>query len=186
MTGLLNDVAIIGGGLGGCALALALTARNIAITIYESHGPEADTLISGVILTPNGLHVLDRLGVFDRIKDRCWISTHRTFKDWEDNTVRKTVVAAKGLYGHHNHRIWRKLLLDEMKQMLSERGIHIRYNSKLSGIISDTSQSVSFLINDIPRTSSVLIASDGLHSTTRHYLAPGFYPRSEIVPRGTM
>ena len=98
MTGLVSDVAIIGGGLGGCALALALTARDIPITIYESRGPGADTLTSGVVLTPNGLHVLERLGVFDRIKDRCWISTHRTFKDREDNTVRKTVVAAKGLY----------------------------------------------------------------------------------------
>ncbi|KAK4565343.1 hypothetical protein LTR86_003960 [Recurvomyces mirabilis] len=176
MAGLLENVALIGGGLGGCALALALTAHDIPITIYEARGPGADTLTSGVVLTPNGLHVLDRLGVFDRIKDRCWISTHRTFKDRKDHTARKVVVAAKELYGYHNHRLWRKVLLDEMKEMLSERGITINYNSKFSGFESDTHQGVTFLINDSLQSASLLIASDGLHSTIRHYLAPEIGP----------
>ncbi|KAK3675835.1 hypothetical protein LTR78_004476 [Recurvomyces mirabilis] len=176
MAGLLENVAIIGGGLGGCALALALTTHDIPITIYEARGPDADTLTSGVVLTPNGLHVLDRLGVLDRIKDRCWISTHRTFKDRNDNTVRKVVVAAKELYGYHNHRLWRKVLLNEMKQMLSECGIAINYSSKFAGCESDTHEGATLLINGSLQSASLLIASDGLHSTIRHYLAPGIEP----------
>ena len=54
---------------------------------------DSNVFASGVVLTPNGLRVLDRLDVFARIADRCYISTHRTFKNDKDETVRKTVVA---------------------------------------------------------------------------------------------
>ena len=112
MSKLLDKVAIIGAGLGGCALALCLSASNVPLEVFEARSANSDVLASGVILTPNGLRILDQLGVFARIKDRCWRSTHRCFKNDNDETIRKVLIADEPLYGYTNHRVWRKLLLE--------------------------------------------------------------------------
>lgn len=129
-----------------------------------------------MILTPNGLWVLDRLGVFERIKDRCYTTTHRVFKNDKDETVRKTLVADESMYGYRNHRIWRKILLDEMKTMLGERGVHIQYDSRFKGIASDSAAGVEFAVNDGKHHASMLIGSDGIYSSVRNHLASHIEP----------
>lgn len=129
-----------------------------------------------MVLTPNGLWVLDRLGVLDRIKSRCYTSTHRVFKNDKDETVRKTLVADESLYGYRNHRLWRKILLDEMKSMLQERGVQIHYDSRFRGVVQDSSDGVEFMINDEKRQASMLIGSDGIFSSVRDHLEPEIEP----------
>jgi 2-polyprenyl-6-methoxyphenol hydroxylase-like FAD-dependent oxidoreductase len=80
------------------------------------------------------------------------------------------------MYGYANHRVWRSVLLDEMKQMLAERSIRIEYNSRFSGIISDDEDRVDFQINDEACHASLLIGMDGIYSTVRKYLAPDVQP----------
>ncbi len=172
----LGHVAIIGAGLGGCAAALALSQKNIPVTIYESRPRDSGLIKSGVILTPNGLWVLDQLGVFARIKDRCFTTKYRIFKNDKDETVKKTVVSDESLYGYRNHRIWRKLLLDEMKLMLAELSVHIDYDSKFNGIVSDTAEGVVFDIDDSEHAATLLIGLDGIYSQVRQYLNPGVQP----------
>lgn len=173
---LLQDVAIIGAGLGGCALALSLSQRNVPITIYESRPEQSDVIASGVILTPNGLRVLDRLGVLERIRDRCYVTTHRIFKNDKDETTKKVELGGPDVNGYWNHRIWRSLLLDEMKLMLEERSIKITYNAKFNDILSDTAEDVSFKINDKSCNASLLIGLDGIYSSVRKHLAPEIHP----------
>ena len=120
--------------------------------------------------------MLDQLGVFERIKDRCFTTTHRVFKNDKDETLRKTLVSHEDLYGYRNHRIWRKLLLDEMKKMLDERSVVINYDSRFDGIIKDTSDGVSFRVNGEERHASMLIGSDGIYSSVRQYVAPNVTP----------
>lgn len=129
-----------------------------------------------MILTPNGLQVLDRLGVLARIKDRCFIHQYRTFKNAKDETVRKTLVADPERYGYTNHRIWRATLLDEMRKMLAERSVHVSFDSKFNGIVSDTSDRVKFEINSETHHASLLIGSDGIYSAVRKHLAPDIIP----------
>lgn len=160
----------------GCALALALSAHHVPVTIYESRSQQSQTFASGVVLTPNGLQVLDRLGVLDRVKSRCYVSTHRTFKNDRDETVRKTLIADQALYGYTNHRVWRSILLDEMRQMLSERSISVQYDSKFTGIVSDTLDRVEFRINDTTHSASLLVGADGIYSSVRKHLAPQVRP----------
>ena len=142
------------------------------MTLYESRPSDHDVFHSGVILTPNALRILDRLGILARIQDRCYKTTHRVFKNRIDETVRKTLITNESLYGYSNHRLWRKVLLDEMRQMLAEHSINIEYDSKFNGIISDDSNGVTFLINDISHQASLLIGSDGIYSSVRKHIAP--------------
>lgn len=131
---------------------------------------------SGVILTPNGLRVLDHLGVLSRIRDNCYVSTHRVFKNDNDETTKKIRIGGPEAYGYDNHRIWRSLLLDEMRLMLKERSISILFNSKFQGVVTDNTDKVSFLINDNTHHASLLIGSDGIYSSVRNHFAPHIRP----------
>ncbi|KAK5168900.1 uncharacterized protein LTR77_006209 [Saxophila tyrrhenica] len=176
MKNTLDHVAIIGAGLGGCALALALSQYDVPITLFESRPAKSEPITSGVVLTPNGLYILDRLGVLPRIKDRCYISTHRVFKNGKDETTRKTVISGEELYGYSNHRVWRSVLLGEMKQMLEERNVQIQYDSRFQGIVSEDAEGVEYRINDEAHRASMLVGVDGIYSTVRKYLAPDVVP----------
>ncbi|HKC09003.1 MAG TPA: FAD-dependent monooxygenase, partial [Methylomirabilota bacterium] len=56
------DIAIVGGGIGGLTLALALHQRGIACRVYES-APEVRELGVGITLLPHGMRELTALGL---------------------------------------------------------------------------------------------------------------------------
>lgn len=160
----------------GTALALALHQISIPCRIFESRSVDAPELASGVVLTPNGLHVLDTLGILGRIKSRCWQSEFRTYKNDKDETTRKTVIANEELYGYKNHRLYRRVLLKEMKTMLEELAIPIVYNAKYEGIVTETDHEVVFRINGKEEQTSLLVGADGIYSSVRNYLSPYIVP----------
>lgn len=61
-----TDIAIVGAGGGGAVLALALAQKGIkTIIIEQASGPPQG--LRGEILQPNGQHVLDRLGLLNKL-----------------------------------------------------------------------------------------------------------------------
>lgn len=189
-----KDVVIIGAGLAvseafsceiicdspdtrkGTALALSFYDQGIPTKIYESRTKDAPEIASGVVLTPNGLRVLEKLGVFSRITGRCWKSEYRTYKNDKDETTRKVLITNESLYGYKNHRIWRRLLLAEMKLMLAERDVDIQYSSKFEGVVSEDTERVVFRVSGREEQTSMLVGSDGVYSSVRRYVAPGTSP----------
>lgn len=155
---------------------MSFSDQGIPTRIYESRAPDAPELASGVILTPNGLKVLDKLGVFSRITSRCWKSEFRTYKNDRDETTRKVLITNESLYGYKNHRIWRRLLLAEMKLMLAERDVEIQYNAKFEGVTSEDRNGVVFRVAGQEEQSSMLVGADGIYSSLRKYIAPGISP----------
>ena len=155
---------------------MALSEHKIPVELYESRHPDSEVLKSGIVLTPNGIWVLDKLGVFSRIKDQCYKARYRVFKNANDETTKKTLTADENRYGYCNHRTWRKVILEEMRKMLSERSVEIHFDSKFNGIALDDSKGVKFRINERTLDASMLIGSDGVHSTVRQYIAPGIGP----------
>jgi hypothetical protein len=74
------NVAIIGAGLSGLSLALALHQQNIPSTLYERN--DAPLNIGGaVMLSPNALKVLDALSVYSRIRTKGYNFETLEYKD---------------------------------------------------------------------------------------------------------
>src|ERR1700691_1196151 len=63
----MNNVAIIGGGIGGLTAALALIRRGIEVDVYEQT-PELRELGAGVQISANGTRVLHALGLKDALE----------------------------------------------------------------------------------------------------------------------
>ncbi|KAI1445842.1 hypothetical protein F5Y02DRAFT_417760 [Annulohypoxylon stygium] len=73
-------VAIVGGGLAGLTLALALHDLNIPSTVYEARSEDFDQG-GGIMLSPNALRVLGSVGVYERIRSKSLQFDVLTFKD---------------------------------------------------------------------------------------------------------
>jgi len=60
------NIAIIGAGIGGLTLAIALRRRGFAPVVYEQ-APEIRELGAGLHIQPNGMEILRRLGLADEV-----------------------------------------------------------------------------------------------------------------------
>ncbi len=62
------DVAIVGAGVTGLALALALRERNISTVLLDARR-NIESVPRGLTLQPNGLEALDKLGVLSKVRN---------------------------------------------------------------------------------------------------------------------
>ncbi|KAK6595977.1 kynurenine 3-monooxygenase [Botrytis cinerea] len=147
-----KEVAIIGSGLSGLTLALALQQNNIQCRVYESR-PAPLNIGGAVMLSPNALKILKALNVYDRLR-------HKGYNF--DNLEYRTAGDGK---------------LVEIQEFGSEEKYGTRYpitfGKKFSHITSETDKQVEWEFTDgTTGTAPLLIGADGIHSTVRRYLYP--------------
>lgn len=89
-------VGIVGAGIGGLTLAKMLETLGISYVLWEARSGIDEAAGAGVGLMPNGLRILDQLGLFEEIHR--YDSPHHS---WEyrdaDGTVYQTLTAMKTL-----------------------------------------------------------------------------------------
>ncbi|PSR83626.1 kynurenine 3-monooxygenase [Coniella lustricola] len=179
-----TEVAIIGGGLAGLTLAIALHRLKIPSTVYEAR-PEDYNLGGGLILSPNALGALDKIGLYERVRSKALEFDKLFFKDDQDETTDIYYFGSKAVYGYQALRIMRKDLLNELVATVRECGIPVHFNSALATITNtdpnpaDVTQdpnhnhNVEFtLTNGRTVSASLLVGADGIHSTVRSIFLP--------------
>lgn len=63
-------VLICGGGVSGLSLALMLEKLEIDYLVFEAYPEVTANVGAAVVLLPNGLRILDQLGVYDSFKEQ--------------------------------------------------------------------------------------------------------------------
>ena len=170
-------VAIIGAGLSGLALALALHQQNIDCSIYEGRGAPLN-IGGGLMLTPNGLKVLDKLGIYDSLRKQGYNFDRIYFQDGDSGHIIETVEFG-GLerYGFRALRVYRRTVLQELLAKVQEKRIPIHFGHRFTHVVFETEDHVTWQFSDgSTATASLLIGADGIHSTVRKYLAPEVQP----------
>lgn len=172
----LPDVSIIGAGLAGLTLALALHQQSIPVTVYESR-PAPRNIGGAVMLTPNALKVLDAVGLYDLVKTKGFNFDKLEFRDTDGNLADVQEFGGVEDYKYHGLRIYRYVLIDELVAALRKAGVQVRYGIKFSHVVSDTPSGVTFALTDGTQISTaILVGADGIHSTVRKYLYPDLEP----------
>jgi 2-polyprenyl-6-methoxyphenol hydroxylase-like FAD-dependent oxidoreductase len=172
-----SHVAIIGAGLSGLALALALHQQNIKSTIYESR-PAPLNIGGAVMLSPNALKVLNALGVYERVRTKGYNFETVEYRHVSGKLMEVQEFGSEEKYGYNGLRIYRYVLIDELVAMLRERNIPIEFGKKFSKIVSETEEQVTWEFTDGEQCSaSLLVGADGIHSTVRRYLYPDLTPK---------
>ncbi|TVY78525.1 FAD-dependent urate hydroxylase [Lachnellula suecica] len=172
MASLPLNIAIIGAGLSGLSLALALHQQNIACTIYESRSAPLNTG-GAVMLSPNALQILDALGVYDRIRVEGYNFETLDYRDASGQLLEVYEFGGKKKYGYAGLRIYRHVLIDELLAMLKEKAVPIVFGKKFAKVVSETEEEVTWeFAGGTTQSADFLVGADGIHSTVRRYLYP--------------
>lgn len=169
----LDNIAIIGGGLGGLLLAIFLADRNIRSTVYESRFGEPPAYSGPVMLLPNGLRVLDKGGAYEQILAQGSLAPHNYSMNNNHEILDRRECGNIEKYGYVGLRIYRQRVINTFTEMARKRNVTIVYGKKFSHIVAETSRNVTFAFADgDTQTHSLLVGSDGIHSTVREYVVP--------------
>jgi 2-polyprenyl-6-methoxyphenol hydroxylase-like FAD-dependent oxidoreductase len=171
------SVAIIGAGLGGLTLALALKQQSINVTIYELRQPDYD-FGGAIMLSPNALRVLDNLDAYNRLQTLGYNFDTLTFVGDADYAKQgEYYFGHKERYGYQALRIHRSVLIKELREMVAEQGIMIQYGRKYSHIACEDDEGVRFVFSDgTEERAEFLIGADGIHSRVRTHIVPDIKP----------
>ncbi|KAH8165105.1 hypothetical protein CIB48_g3136 [Xylaria polymorpha] len=175
-----DKVAIIGGGLAGMAAALFLHELSIECAVYEMRDTNAapPTSSGALMLSPNSLRILDRFGLYPKIKELSYPFDYVYSKNAEEQTIDRYPLGDDHLFGYKAFRIYRQDLLDVLYAACFERKIPIHFSKKFAGVINESDTQVTFNFADgTTETASLLIGSDGIHSKLRDYVTPGIQKR---------
>ncbi|EQL30581.1 hypothetical protein BDFG_06973 [Blastomyces dermatitidis ATCC 26199] len=141
-----QHVAIVGGGLSGLSLSLALQKVNIPCTVYEERAESYETG-GGITLSPN---ILDELGVYDRVRDKGYHFDTLAFSD-NDGAIKDVYYfGSEKLYGYRGFRI--------MSIKDSEKEVAIEF---ADGSVE---------------SSDIVVGADGIHSAIRKHIVPDVKP----------
>ncbi len=188
-------VAVVGGGIGGLAVALSLHTycpELANITVYEQ-APEYGEIGAGVGIGIQAGRVLKKLGVFEAAngisgeRNGC----HRSTRRYDNDGVIVDVSAASS-NGLHDGvgQLWvhRAEFLEVLCGEIRKRGSAKLETNRRAMALEDCGSTVSITFEDGSTASAhLVIACDGIHSTLRNQFAvdrPTYSGR--IAYRGTL
>jgi 2-polyprenyl-6-methoxyphenol hydroxylase-like FAD-dependent oxidoreductase len=88
-------VIIVGGSVGGQTLSLALEKANIDYVLLEKHESFSPEVGASIGIFPNGMRILDQLGLCDEIETRIVHPTITNKRDENGNVFERNEVLGK-------------------------------------------------------------------------------------------
>jgi 2-polyprenyl-6-methoxyphenol hydroxylase-like FAD-dependent oxidoreductase len=187
MGGKATEIAIVGAGIGGLALALGLHQRGIASRIYEV-APELKELGVGITILPHAMRELTTLGLQDKIVAGGVTNTQSAFFNRFGQLLYKEPRGTYAGYaypevGIHRGRL-HTALYDAAKERLGAE--NILTNHRCVGVEQDEDgvtlfcQETTSGENLPPVRAGIVLACDGINSAVRRQ----FYPNEELAFEG--
>ncbi|KAF4981771.1 hypothetical protein FZEAL_2493 [Fusarium zealandicum] len=173
------DISVVGGGIAGLTLAIALHHRNIPVTLYE-RASNFHEIGAGVSFTPNAVRAMEAChpGIYKAFERVCtwngWESKRGTWFDFLDGIAEdgatfpiKTSLGQNGVHRAH--------FLDELTKLLpSDR---IQFGKQIEDAKEDANGKVVIKFTDGTSASTdALIGCDGIRSRVRQLLVGADHP----------
>lgn len=165
-----SNAIVIGAGIGGLAVAVALARRGVAVTVLEK-APEITEVGAGLQVSPNGLAVLRALGLEKRLVARGAVRGRAVVMQAHDAAGRDVarldlmrLPSEQAYYFMH-----RADLVDVLLQAAREQNVSFELGCAVGSVTSGETPQIG-LENGETRRAEVIIGADGIHSRARRAL----------------
>ena len=162
-----STIAIVGGGIGGLAAAGFLRKAGLNVAVYEQ-AAELKEVGAGVVISPNAVRLLRRLGVLDRfLKAAVPIETGWEFRRWQDGSVLSSedMSLCEELYGERSYFIHRADLLEAVRRAVPGEIAHL--GARCTGLDLRSDGATLHFADGSSSVADVVIGADGVHSSIR-------------------
>jgi len=168
-----EPIAIVGGGIGGLAAALALLRRGIDVTVYEQ-APGLHEIGAGIQISANGVRVLHALGLKEDLEKVQVIPTGKEIRLWNTGQTWKLFdLGAESVkrYGYPYITIHRadvhQVLIEGVRRAKPDAIITAH---KCVGVAQDAERAEVAFENGNTVYAPLVIGADGVHSAVRQAL----------------
>jgi len=169
-------IAIIGGGIGGLAAALAMHRHGLEATVYEQ-SPKLSEIGAGVGLSPNAIKACRVLGVDNEVIARGSGAEWQISRSWRSGRViaRSPLRDTAARFGAPHVTVHRADLLDILSRSLPEK--YIRTSARCVAVTPGTEIAVARFADGTEVEADIIVGADGIHSAVRGSLFGAEAPR---------
>jgi len=180
--------AIIGGGIGGLATAIALRRAGVAVDIYEQ-APAFVEIGAGIGVFPNAMRVLDQFGLRPAVERRGYQQTGLRFYRWQDGRVisAASFEDSEEAFGAPYFTMHRAHLLEALLGAVPTECLHLEHC--LESLEQDGRGVRLSFANGKRVTADVVLGADGIRSPTARLVgiatrshASGYAAYRTVVP----
>jgi len=169
MTSHIRTALVIGGGIAGSTVAMALQRAGIEATVHEAYHVTADGIGGGLSLAPNGVGALDAIGAGDVIR-RVGTPMRGTVLHTADGDLLGEITLPADL--PPSRFVWRGDLYRALYDEARARGIRTEHGKRLVAA-EDTGDGVIARFHDGSQAGAdILVGTDGIRSTVRPLIDP--------------
>jgi salicylate hydroxylase len=171
-------IAIVGGGIGGLAVALALRARGQEVTVYEK-AAEFTEIGAGLGVAPNALRLLDGVGLGDQIRKIGSPRSIATVRTWQGDVLPVVNWPYASAHSGVDYTVHRAELQSVLVNALPFEVLRLGHRAVAAEEAADGVR-VSFA-NGARAEADVVVGADGIHSTMHAAVGVQSRPTSEHV-----
>ncbi len=166
-------VAVVGGGIGGMTAAIAMLRHGMDVQVYEQ-APQLGEIGAGVLMTPNSLRLLERMGLGDPLaKVGAPVGKGSQYYRMDGTPVAPILTTDSsgwnGMYGMH-----RADLLGVLAATLPDENINVGH--KCIGFEQDDKGIRLYFENGATAEADIAIAADGIQSVLQKHVVPPSRP----------
>ncbi len=179
-------VAVIGGGVGGLAAAIALGARGIEVEVLEQ-APQIAAVGASLSLGPNAVRLLDELGLGEELREVGALPDSVDLLRWSDGSLLHRSVLGPPMedrFGAPQLDFYRP----DLHRVLAAAAPpgSVRFGAEVVGVEQDEAGAAALLADGSRVAADVVVAADGVRSGLRQQLVGAEDPvfSGTVVYRG--
>lgn len=165
-----RSIAVVGGGIGGLAAAIALSQRNARVRLFEQ-APVFGEVGAGLQIAPNGVAVMEALGLRDAAERLASVPEAVELHDHREEEVRVARVPlgqdAVGRYGRPYWHMHRADLISVLAGEAAETRMAMTYGAHVVDTAPEGSGTRLWTDDGDGGFFDLVVAADGVRSTLR-------------------